>query len=135
MPDRETPPSPAKSPVERPYIGLRPYDRKERSIFFGRDRDARFLCDKIFASRLMLFYAPSGFGKSSLLRTLVIPLLEEESARAIYFDAWTSEDPTAALKAKLIEVASQLGVPDAGAGTPTLTEIVCQLQNAADQTI
>ncbi len=26
-----------------PYVGVRPFERHERDIFFGRDQDARFL--------------------------------------------------------------------------------------------
>ncbi len=45
-----TPESPQVEPAE-PYVGLRPYDREDRAVFFGRERDARFLVDKELAAR------------------------------------------------------------------------------------
>jgi len=134
--------NPVTANLEGPYVGLRPFERKEQVIFFGRDRDAVFLKDKIFSARLTLLYAPSGVGKSSILRTLVTPALEEQHAWVRYFDNWTGKDPCALLKARLVKFASELGVPDAGiaAGAgpgkdpPTLTDIVGRIAKADDRT-
>ena len=92
-------------PVEatEPYVGLRPSDRHERHLIFGRDRDAQFLLDKVFAASLTVFYGQSGLGKSSILRALLIPRLEEADALVLQFDAWSSETPTASLKHLLVE--------------------------------
>ncbi|MBV8437480.1 MAG: ATP-binding protein, partial [Silvibacterium sp.] len=72
--------------LRAPYVGLRPCERTEKAIFFGRELDANYLKDKIFSARLTLLYAPSGVGKSSILRTLVTPALEEQHAWVRYFD-------------------------------------------------
>jgi len=118
-------PEPTATGHETPYVGLRPYERHEQDIFFGRHQDAQFLTDKVLSTKLTLLYAQSGLGKSSLLRALVIPKLEEEEdARVIYFDAWSGETPTADLKCALVEMADSMGIPDAGAGAPTLAELV-----------
>jgi WD40 repeat protein len=61
-----------------PYVGPRPYERGDRRNFFGRKREARDLLSLILAERVVLFYAPSGAGKTSLLNAQVIPALEEE---------------------------------------------------------
>jgi len=61
-----------------PYVGPRPYERADRKNFFGRNREARDLLSLILAERVVLFYAPSGAGKTSLLNAKVIPALEEE---------------------------------------------------------
>ncbi len=61
-----------------PYVGPRPYERADRENFFGRNREARDLLSLILAERVVLFYAPSGAGKTSLLNAKVIPALEEE---------------------------------------------------------
>jgi hypothetical protein len=121
--------------VAKPYVGLRPFERTESSIFFGRGRDASFLVDKIFSAKLTLLYAPSGVGKSSILRTLVVPQLEEQHARVVYFDEWSGEDPTAALNATLTQLATKLGVPDPGRGAPTLAELVGLLTSVDDRTV
>jgi len=106
-----------------PYVGLRPYRAAERNRFFGRDRDAAFLCNKVLSSRLTILYSQSGLGKSSLLRALVIPQLEQD-ARVIEFHSWSQDDPLSALKEKLAGVAANLGVASPEAGAPTLAELV-----------
>lgn len=110
--------------LKEPYVGLRPFESHERRLFFGRERDAQFLCDKIFASRLTLLYGQSGLGKSSLIRALVIPELEQDDARVVYFDAWAGDNPADDLKSALIDIASELTIPHAGQGAPTIAELV-----------
>ncbi|MCP4540075.1 MAG: hypothetical protein GY832_23300 [Chloroflexi bacterium] len=61
-----------------PYIGPRPYRREDQDNFHGRNREARDLLAKIIAERVVLFYAQSGAGKSSLINAKVIPALEEK---------------------------------------------------------
>ncbi len=63
---------------ENPYVGPRPFDRADRAYFFGRSREARDLLSLILSERVVLFYAPSGAGKSSLLNAKIVPALEEE---------------------------------------------------------
>ena len=124
--------------LKAPYVGLRPFERTEKAIFFGRELDANYLKDKIFSARLTLLYAPSGVGKSSILRTLVTPALEEQHAWVRYFDNWTGDDPCSAMKARLVKFASELGLPDAGMNTakgpPTLTDIISRIATADDRT-
>jgi tetratricopeptide (TPR) repeat protein len=87
-----------------PYPGLRPFERHERDFFFGRDRDAELLSNKIFASRLTLLFGQSGRGKSSLLRTLLIPQMEAEGARVFSFDEWAVPEPLALLAERLAAI-------------------------------
>ncbi len=61
-----------------PYVGPRPFERGDRGNFFGRTREARDLLALIMAERVVLFYAQSGAGKTSLLNTQIIPSLEDE---------------------------------------------------------
>jgi hypothetical protein len=63
--------------VDNPYVGPRTFLPEERAKFFGRSREARELTSLIIANRLVLFYSPSGAGKSSLLNTMVGPMLTE----------------------------------------------------------
>ncbi len=107
-----------------PYVGLRPFGPEEHDWFYGRDADAQFLVDKVLSARLTLLYAPSGVGKSSLLRARVISMLETEDCRVLYFDAWAGLDPASALKEKLAEMARSAGVTDPLAGAPTIAELV-----------
>ena len=60
-----------------PYVGPRTFTENERGLFFGREREARDLTARIVSERLLLFYAQSGAGKSSLLHTRLIPGLRD----------------------------------------------------------
>src|SRR5574342_21990 len=61
-----------------PHVGPRPYQREEGNLFFGREREARDLISLVLSERLVLFYAMSGAGKSSLINTRLVPGLEEK---------------------------------------------------------
>jgi WD40 repeat protein len=59
-----------------PYVGPRTFEAEERDRFFGREREARDLFARVVSERLVLFYAQSGAGKSSLVNTCLIPDLK-----------------------------------------------------------
>ena len=61
-----------------PYVGPRTFTEEERKFFFGRDREARDLLSLIVSERMVLFYAQSGAGKSSLVNARIIPYLTEK---------------------------------------------------------
>lgn len=123
------------SSLTRPYVGLRAFARQERDVFFGRDMDAAFLCDKIFSARLTVLYAGSGVGKSSLLHTLVIPKLQSEQATVLCFDTWSGEDPISLLKAALTELARDSGVVDPSAGSPSIVQLMRLIISAGQRTV
>src|SRR5215207_6147258 len=61
-----------------PYVGPRTFLKEEGHLFFGRDREARDLSALVASDQLVLFYAQSGAGKSSLINTRLIPELEDK---------------------------------------------------------
>jgi len=63
-----------------PYVGPRALE--ESDCFFGRDREASDLKYLLGSERIVLFYAPSGAGKSSLVQAKLIPELRSR------FDVW-----------------------------------------------
>ncbi len=65
--------------LSNPYVGPRPYNIEEKRLFFGRDTEARALLPLVIAERLVLFYAQSGAGKSSLINARLIPGLQERN--------------------------------------------------------
>jgi len=67
--------------IPNPYIGPRPYERRDREHFYGRKRESRDLLSLILSERAVLFYAQSGAGKTSLLNAQIIPALEDEGFR------------------------------------------------------
>jgi hypothetical protein len=62
------------------YPGAQPFSDNDfsRRVFFGRGSAARMLADKILANRMVIVYARSGLGKTSLLQAGVAPRLREE---------------------------------------------------------
>jgi tetratricopeptide (TPR) repeat protein len=63
---------------QNPYPGPRPFCRDERSVFCGRNYEARELFSLVVAHKIVLLYSQSGAGKSSLLSAGLAPLLQEE---------------------------------------------------------
>jgi hypothetical protein len=61
-----------------PYVGPRTFLESDRLRFFGREREARELLSLVLAEPLVLFYAQSGAGKSSLLNARLRPALRDE---------------------------------------------------------
>src|SRR5262245_10694939 len=61
-----------------PYVGPRPFEEAEGDRFFGREHEARDLLALVLSERLVVFYAQSGAGKSSLINTRLIPGLRAE---------------------------------------------------------
>jgi energy-coupling factor transporter ATP-binding protein EcfA2 len=66
-----------------PYVGPQPFDSSEAGKFFGRDAAASELIKKIKEKRTVLVYAPSGAGKTSLLKTVVRRALEDSGVEVL----------------------------------------------------
>ena len=62
------------------YPGTSPFadDTLSRKTFFGRSEESRTLANQISANRLVLVYAKSGVGKTSLLKAGVMHRLRAE---------------------------------------------------------
>src|SRR5262245_29800704 len=62
------------------YPGAQPFsdDEISRKTFFGREKESVDLANNILANRLVVVYAKSGLGKTSLLNAGVAPLLKKE---------------------------------------------------------
>lgn len=61
-----------------PYPGPRAFEEQEQDLFFGRDEEVEILVGLVMARRASLLFAPSGAGKSSLLRAGLIPELARQ---------------------------------------------------------
>jgi hypothetical protein len=59
-----------------PYVGPRAFEEKDRDNFFGRAEETRQLTSLVIAQRAVVFHAPSGAGKTSLLQASLIPRLK-----------------------------------------------------------
>jgi len=73
-----TSPIAVSAAADDPYVGPRPFERAETPSFKGRQRESLELLSMVVSSRVVLLYAPSGAGKTSLLNAGLIPALERE---------------------------------------------------------
>jgi len=64
-----------------PYPGLRPFERREWPIYFGRELMSDEVIARLIDKHLIVIHGDSGSGKSSLVRAALLPRLEQESAR------------------------------------------------------
>ncbi len=112
---------------ESPYKFLDYYRVEDEDIFFGRKRETKILFSDVVVKRLVLLFAKTGTGKTSLINAGVRPLLEKkgyvtffvrvkkdpvQSARECMLSAysdveWFGEN----LAAQLKNVAAQLKMP------------------------
>jgi subtilisin family serine protease len=65
-------------PVSNPFVGPRPFAEEEERLFFGRTREIDAIRALIKAYRIVLLYAQSGAGKSSLINAGVVPNLRRQ---------------------------------------------------------
>ena len=68
------------------YPGAQPFrdDEFSRRTFFGREPASVALTDQILANRLVIIYAKSGLGKTSLLNAGVAPRLREANSLPLF---------------------------------------------------
>ena len=59
----------------RPYIGLRPFNKEDSFIFFGRMEQTQELLQRLYHHRFLAVVGSSGSGKSSLVRAGLVPQL------------------------------------------------------------
>lgn len=93
---------------EHPYPGLRPFHRDESDIFFGREEQVDRLLEKLGEQHFIAVVGPSGYGKSSLVRTGLLAGLEtgflsSAGARWAIADMRPGDRPFARLAAALLE--------------------------------
>jgi len=85
-------------PADNPYVGPRPFEEADALAgrYYGREREARDLLALVARERLVLFYAQSGAGKSSLLRASLIPGLRDLGFDALPIARLSGAGPGAA---------------------------------------
>jgi hypothetical protein len=64
--------------MTNPFVGLRPFQVTESSLFFGRSRDIAVLENLVLSVPVFVLYAPSGTGKSSLINAGLLPVIEQD---------------------------------------------------------
>src|SRR5688572_504307 len=60
-----------------PYPGLRPFQRDEAHLFFGREEQVEEMLTRLEDRRFLAVVGTSGCGKSSLVRAGLLPALDQ----------------------------------------------------------
>jgi transcriptional regulator with XRE-family HTH domain len=106
-PDAMLPPELAQTVC--PYRGLQPFEQNHAEFFFGREADVQRVLEHMKRSRFLAVVAPSGGGKSSLVRAGLLPALRRGILPAS--ETWRSclltpgPEPLTALAVQLLQVA------------------------------
>lgn len=102
-----------------PYVGPRTFSRQESDRFFGREVEARELMSLVISERLVLFYAQSGAGKSSLINTRLIPQLQTEGYAVLPIGRVSGELPKGMSQVQNIYIFNLLLSMDESDGDPS----------------
>jgi conflict system STAND superfamily ATPase len=65
-----------------PFIGPRPFEEADAKAFFGRENEIAALTAEVVSTQIVLLYASSGSGKSSLINAGLIPAMRSEGFKA-----------------------------------------------------
>jgi YVTN family beta-propeller protein len=68
-----------------PYVGPRPFKRdpEEQKLFFGRKYESEKIISLIYSHKLVLVYAQSGAGKTSIFNANIVPALEQKGFQVL----------------------------------------------------
>jgi len=72
-----------KTELWNPYVGPQPFRQEDQAFFFGRDREANEAVSLIIAHRVLVLYAESGAGKTSLINAGILPRLVKEEFQVL----------------------------------------------------
>lgn len=81
---------------DSPYKFLDYYDIDDQDIFFGRERETRILVADVLVNRLVVLFARTGTGKTSLINAGVRPQLEARDFATFWIRV--ERDPTEAAR-------------------------------------
>lgn len=109
--------------ADRRYPGAPPFgeDELSRKLFYGRRREARELADIVLAQRLVVVYARSGMGKSSLINAALKDLAWEADVLPVSIRVNdTARGPVATLFESIEQAVKDRGVEHVPGATQSL---------------
>lgn len=89
--------------LPRRYPGLKPFDRAQSAVFYGRREDVVRLTNLIVQQRLVVLFSKSGIGKTSLLQAGVAPKLEQQNFAPVFIRLDKTDAPLTATAGELLE--------------------------------
>ncbi len=81
--------------MKEPYKCIDSYAFNESGLFFGRENEVKRMVSEIKSTKLLVFFSPSGSGKTSLINAGVRPALENLGYKTIY--ALCDDNPSASI--------------------------------------
>ena len=101
------PPKPTTQPTPiLPFRHLAPLTEADRGRLHGREADLAVITENVLYRRAVIYTAPSGTGKTSMLRAGLLPRLEALGIRAVYVRC--RNDCTAAVIAEIAPGATSI---------------------------
>ncbi len=85
---------------ESPYRFLDYYRLEDRDIFFGRESEKRILLADVIVARLVVLFAQTGTGKTSLINAGVRPLLEDQGYATFFIRV--KKDPVESARREIL---------------------------------
>ncbi|MBC7778366.1 MAG: ATP-binding protein, partial [Phycisphaerae bacterium] len=102
----------AAANLPRRYPGLRPFERSQSAVFHGRQEDIARLSNLVLRERLVVLFAKSGMGKTSLLQAGCAPELERQDFVPIFLRTERSDRPLLSGIGELLEKNAHVGGTD-----------------------
>lgn len=120
--------------ITSPYKGLKKFELEDKDRFFGRDQFLTGLVNELEQTNLVLLLGASGSGKSSVIRSGLIPwLAEKQGSHLINLVFTPDQDPFESLYASLLGKYKQSEAQIARISKEdTLTHLVRSLKQADD---
>ena len=124
-----------------PYQGLKRFNFRDSSRFFGRDKLINRLFEAVNRSNLSLVLGASGSGKSSVVRAGLIPVLKKSLESQVFYDfVFTpNQDPFDSLYRCLLNEEKDYSFNESEAEialrakADTLTQVIEHLQKAEER--
>jgi len=110
-----------------PFVGPRPFEQADRDFFFGRSQETDELVSLITAHPVVLLYAQSGAGKTSLVQAGLVNLLSDEEKFCVVPAMRVRENVAASLKPETVDnvfmfnALASISAPEAVAGLANLS--------------
>jgi len=102
----------ADNTLPRRYPGLRPFERSQSAVFHGRQEDIARLSNLVLRERLVVLFAKSGMGKTSLLQAGCAPELERQDFVPVFLRTERSDRPLLSGIGELLEKNTHVGGKD-----------------------
>ncbi|HRI58234.1 MAG TPA: hypothetical protein PK228_00855, partial [Saprospiraceae bacterium] len=110
--------TPYAANLPRRYPGLKPFDRAQSAVFYGRREDAVRLSNLILQQRLSVLFAKSGIGKTSILQAGVAPSLEQQNYAPLFIRLDKTDAPLVDTVGEILTKSDIVGGRDATGERP-----------------